>query len=222
MTKKIFFIFLLALFVCATAFAEGNDRWQWYASTSRVNEYFDTQTLQYDSSTNSAKVWIKITNPDGTIRFMSERNIIFPLKKFHVIKDVFPSNNYSTLNYPSTGLELISPDSPDEALVNKIADRIGIPHIYKGDVSRWKQIDTKNGISYYVATDTIEYDANTGLTSIWFKYINQETGRTKTYLYYCDFEKHLVGTGPTGLAEPVPDTLGEIVYNTAYGLSTEK
>lgn len=228
MMKKQFrgLILLLSLLICfifpAFCFASYDEyvdpRWKWYTTTDSKKCYVDTQSIEYDATTQVAKVWTLFQHQENpSSKFLYE--ISFKTKKMNILRTVmaYPGGKMVSQDTNSKLGWHIEPDSEEEALANNVASILHINSPYAGGPNRWKWVHSTDTYGLYIAKDTIVYLPDIECFGIWAKRLDLN-GHSTTHFYTMNFDAKLIYDETAMPDTFVPDSDEEYIFNATKEL----
>lgn len=190
--KKIISLLLFCLILTATSFSTPVENW---VTLSNASEWaVETNSIRYDSITNTADAWVKHNMDDGIRTILLRERIYFKTKTYSHITWMKVINGQINQMEDQTNSfydhnTLIAPLWIEDDVANIIAKKYGLPPIYSFNKkeNRIKKIYTSpSGRDYFIDQDSIEFDFTNDIAYIWCASRSQDDVSMKFSLYRCD------------------------------------
>lgn len=205
------------LIFSSVAFAEKLDsRWEYLGTYGGDMFYYDTQTLEYDSTNRIAKYWILQMNPKTKRKMESLNELYFKTKRIRMTQLAYYENNQKMIINDFNGTDVyISPDAPSVPMINKIASRLHIAPLYKENPNRWKLIHSNHERGLYFAMDTFRGNPAISKYAVWVKWKYTDSSKDGTSLYLVDFaDQTICSSAPNNKKKhrPIPGSDEEYIF----------
>lgn len=208
------------LIFSSVAFAEKLDsRWEYLGTYRGDMFYYDTQTLEYNSTNRIAKYWILQINPKSKRKMESLNELYFKTKRIRMTQLAYYENNQKIIINDFKDLKdfdvFISPDAPSVPMINKIASRLHIAPLYKENPNRWKLIHSNHERSLYFAMDTFHGNPAISKYAVWVKWKYPDSSNDGTSLYLVDFaDQTICSSAPNNKKKhrPIPGSDEEYIF----------
>lgn len=181
--------------------------------------YIDWQKLEYNESSNTAKIAVFACNKQGQKISASTYSIDFSNKPYNELYNVNYMNPKQSLKDKFKNQAIsIPPDTPVEVLANLVATHLKLPRIYSGGPSRWKQLPSTQ---IYISQNCLRYNAQTDTCLVWLKSDISGIGTVVSY-HVCDFKNDVIRKdAPYGMDDFLTAT-EKIIIQTAKSLCEQQ
>lgn len=190
--KKILLLLIFCLIFTATSFAAPVENW---VSLPDASEWaVDTNSIRYDSITNTADAWVKHNMDDGIRTILVRERIYFDRKTYSFITWIKLVNGQVNLIENETNSyyyhnKLIAPLSVEDDIANIVSKKHGLPPIYSFDKkeNRINKIYTSSaGRDYFIDQDSIEFDFVNDVAYVWCAGMSKNDASMTFSIYSCD------------------------------------
>lgn len=190
--KKIILLLIFCLILTVTSFAKPVENW---ITLPNASEWaVETNSIRYDSVTNTADAWVKCSMDAGIRTILLRERIYFKTKTYSHITWIKIINGQINQIEDQTNSfydhnTLIAPLWIEDDIANIVAKKYGLSPIYSFNKkeNRIKKIYTSpSGRDYFIDQDSMEFDFTNDIAYVWCASRSQDNVSMKFSLYQCD------------------------------------
>lgn len=213
--RQVIHLFLYT--ITFTSYAN-ESRWYWISSDDTASEFVDTQQINYDPTTDTARFWSKFSYTDGhEIALQYEVDFTNKTMKELCLGDAKTGiiSQYNQNPYPSP----ISPETRFEKLADAVASQLRKPLIFdSSNANRWMLVQSTPKEDIYILPEFLEYDAQSNTCRVWAKFNDKDISNNLTYQYICYFTDGSIQPVDANRFPIMPNSRFEAIYNAAKKL----
>lgn len=213
-------IFALIILLSTPTVIAADNRWVCIKDDSIGQFYLDSKTASYDSTTNTAKFWLKYEENTKVIN-MNYYLIDISNAKYGILRSAFYQNKtYPEIkNYNNVVAKYqIWPDDTLEQATNIICDNNNVKHMYSDNGNRWHWLYSTERCTYNYAPALVNVDKEKRTVLIWTQSVFPEQGIGGITQWICNLDENMIEyTNSRGVYKQyvLPDTLEEAVWEKA-------